>query len=94
MSTESESAPQLTLNDPVDKATLARLEQLNQARLQIAEQLLELENEKVRLLVAARPIEQERMETFSKILKERNLPIDFGIVVDGATGKITSQDKP
>ena len=86
MSNESEK--KLTLNDPVDPETLRRLETVHSTRQQIAMQLLEMEEERVRLLVAARPLRDERNRIFEKILIERGLPPTLAIDIDLETGRL------
>ena len=86
MSNESEK--KLTINDPVDPETLRKLDAVHVARQQLATQLLDLEEEKVRLLVAARPLRDERNKLFEKILIDRGLPPSFSVDVDLETGKL------
>jgi len=84
----NESDRKLTINDPVDPDTLKRLADVHDARQQLALQLLEWEEEKVRLLVAARPLREERTKLFEKILIDRGLPPSFQVDIDLTTGKL------
>lgn len=86
MSNESEK--KLTINDPVDPETLKQLAAVHDARTQLALQLLEMEEEKVRLLVAARPLREERAKLFEKILIDRGLPPSFQVDIDLTNGRL------
>lgn len=85
MSNESEK--KLTVNDPVDATTMKHLAEVDETRKMLAAQLLDLEEEKIRLLVAARPLRDERDKVFQKILMDRGLPPDFPVDID-ETGKL------
>ena len=78
----------LTPNDPVDASTRKRLEDLSAARYDVADKLLELEQEKVKLLVAANRIDEERNRTFEKILMDRGLAPTTPIEIEAQTGVI------
>ena len=79
----------LTLDDPIDSETLGKLGQLQQARLQCADRLLDLEQERVRILRAAAQVDAERQKVFEGVLLSRGLPPNFPVTIDGATGKMT-----
>ena len=75
MAEETQAAPKkLTLEDPVDPETLKKLAELRDARLRIADQLLDLENDRVRMMVAVRQLDGEKNRVFEKILVDRGLP--------------------
>ena len=83
-----EEIKKLTLEDPVDPEMLKRMSELRDSRLRIGDQNLDLEAEKVRLMVAVRQIDAEKQRLFEKILLDRGLPPTFPIEIDGTTGKI------
>lgn len=84
----SEETKKLTPNDPVDAATRKKLEELGAARYDVADKLLELEQEKVKILVAANRIDEERNRIFEKILMDRGLPPTTPIEIEAQTGNI------
>lgn len=86
--TNKETPAKLTINDPVDPETLKKFSDLREARMQIADNLINLENEKVRMMVAVRQIDNEKNRLFEKIIVERGLPIGFPVNIDGNTGAI------
>jgi hypothetical protein len=86
MSTESKLTPQ----DPVDKATLQDLAELENSRAQTALQLLDLEQERVRLLGAAHQIDKARDRLFESILIERGLAPTARVSIDVSTGILTT----
>jgi len=79
----------LTINDPISPEVLKLLEKLSSSRQQVADNLLELELEKVNMLVAARSIDQKKAEIFSSELELRGLDPDTRVIVDGKTGAIS-----
>lgn len=87
MTTENQE-PKLTINDPVDAETLKHMEELQIRRAQVAERLLDLENERVRLLRMAQGVDMERSRVFETINLVRGLPTDFPLEIDAKTGSI------
>jgi len=57
---ESENQKRLTINDPVAPTILSKLENLDRVRMELAGQLLDLEQQKVSILAAAHQIDQQR----------------------------------
>ena len=90
------SAPEkkLTLDDPVDADTLTKFSDLQSARLQAAERLLDLEQEKIRTLRAASNIDTERQRLFEAVLMSRGLPPNAPVEIDAKTGKVTPLPVP
>jgi hypothetical protein len=89
MSDQTESnQPKLTIADPVDADTLKKFQQLQASRLQVAEHLLNLEQEKIRLMRAASNIEAERQRLFEEVLMSRGLPPNYSVEIDGKSGVI------
>lgn len=84
----SEEAKKLTVDDPVDADTRKNLEQLSAARYEFGERLLDLEQERVKLLVAANRVDEERGRLFEKILMDRGLPPNTPIEIEATTGVI------
>ena len=84
----SEETQKLTVNDPVDTETRKRLEELGGARYEVADKLLEMEQEKVKLLVAANRLDEERNRTFEKILLDRGLAPTTPIEIEAQTGNL------
>jgi hypothetical protein len=84
----AEEPTKLTVEDPVAPEVLKALADLRDSRLRIGDQVLDLEAEKVRLMVAVRQIDAEKQRTFEKILMDRGLPPTFPVEIDGQTGKI------
>jgi len=80
---------QLTIDDPVDPEQLGKFGQLQQARMQCAERLLDLEQEKVRVLRAAANVDAERQKMFEGLLIARGLPPNFPVEIDAKSGKMT-----
>lgn len=78
----------LTINDPVDQDDLRQIGELTNRRFEIADLLLDLEQEKVKLLIQARQIDDRKTHIFEKIVTERGLPAGFRIEVDAQTGLI------
>ena len=82
------SEKKLTVNDPVAPEQLQRISDLTGARYDLADRLLDLEQQKVGLLVSARQVDEEKAKVFNKILMDRGLPPGTPIEIDGQTGMI------
>jgi hypothetical protein len=83
-----EQTAKLTLNDPVDAETMKKLSEIHEARMKVADRIVDLELEKIRLMVAVRQIDSEKNRIFEQVLTERGLPQGFPISVEGVSGKI------
>lgn len=94
--TQTSEPEKLASDHPVDAKILKQLNQLTSAKDQIAQRLLGLEMDKVRILAGAIRIDTEINRIFENILLERNLPPDTIIDFDSQTGKIlkSSATKP
>jgi len=89
MSDQTESnQPKLTIADPVDAETLRKFQQLQSSRLQVADSLLSLEQDKIRLMRAASNIEAERQRLFEGVLISRGLPTNYPVEIDAKTGAV------
>lgn len=82
------SENKLSIEDPIEPATLDQFKKIMLARQQAAERLLDLEQEKIRILRVAASLDQERQKLFETILTSRGLPPNFPVEVDANTGKI------
>lgn len=79
----SEEKPhRLTPSDPVPGAVLAQFEELSQARMRIAVNLLDLEQEKIRMLAAAKRVDEQKQRLFEHVLVERGLPPNTQVEID------------
>jgi hypothetical protein len=78
----------LTLNDPVSPDDLQRLAELQHRRLDLGDTMLDLEQEKVKVLVQARQLDDQKSQLFTKLVTERGLPAGFPVEVDAKTGII------
>jgi hypothetical protein len=84
-----DSRPQkLTVDDPVSKEIISELKDLSTARANIAMSLLDLEQERVRLLGAAHQVDTQNSRIFERINMERGLAPDTSIEIDPESGKI------
>jgi len=83
----SEKRP-LTPEDPIDAETLQQFRSLQEARDQIAGNLLSMEQEKIQLLAAAKKVDDQRNRLFQNCLVERGIAPDTDVEVDARTGKI------
>jgi hypothetical protein len=84
------SEKKLTIDDPVEPELLAKFGQLQQARMQCAERLLDLKQEEVRVLRAAANVDAERQKIFEGLLLSRGLPPNFPVEIDAKTGKMNA----
>ena len=78
----------LTPNDPVDAETLAQFSKLDSARIDLAMRLMEIEQDRVRLLSAAHTVDQQTRRLFEKVLVDRGFPPTAPIDIDPTTGQI------
>lgn len=84
----------LTVESPVDQETRARLEDLRGVRSDIADKLLSLEQEKVRLLVAANRVEEDFGKVFEKVLLDRGIAPNTPVEIDSNTGALRVMRQP
>jgi hypothetical protein len=89
MGQESDKKPNLTLNDPVDASTVQRIGELLTRRHQLGDMMLDVEQEKVRILVESRRVDDERTKLFANILTSRGLSPDTSIEIDPNNGKLS-----
>lgn len=79
----------LTLNDPVGKEILDKLGELEGVRSEIGNQLLDIKNEEIKLLAAARKVDEERYRLFERCLMERGLAPNTPANINAQTGLLT-----
>lgn len=79
----------LTIQDPVDPDSLTKFSALDTARYEIADQLLDLEQEKIKLLAAAHQVEAQKKRLFERILVDRGLDPSARVSIDFKTGEIS-----
>jgi len=87
--TQTQEQPKLTANDPLDAQTLKRFEEMQGARMQLAERILDLEQEKIKTLRAAQNVDLERQRLFETVLVSRGIPPAHPVRIDAQTGVIT-----
>lgn len=83
-----------SISDPISTEEIARFAELQAARVQIAERMLDLEQEKVRTLRAASNVDTERQRLFEKVLMERGLPPNAAVEIEASTGAIKVVSTP
>jgi len=88
MSTDNGQPRRLNPDDPVPPEVLQRLRALQEARFEVSDRILTLEQEKVRLLASARRIDEERQRTFEGVLVERGLTPESVVEIDAGTGRL------
>lgn len=94
MSDTPATEKKLTVNDPVPPELLRRIGELTGARYDLADRLLDLEQQKVSILVSAKQIDDEKTRVFNKILMDRGLPPNTPIEIDGESGLIKVHQLP
>lgn len=82
------NSKRLTVEDPIDPVILNRFGEMEGARMRLGAQLLEIEAEKVKIMVAARQIDVERQRLFEKVLSDRGVAPSTPVEIDSVTGKI------
>ncbi len=81
MDTADKKQPALSVTDPVSQDQLKRLQDLATGRARVADRLLSLEQEKVRLLVLAQETDKAQALVFESVLAERGLPLDTKVEI-------------
>jgi chromosome segregation ATPase len=84
----------LTPEDPVGAAVLEQLQHLQDARLEMGDRLLTLEQDRIQILGAVRKIDDQRNRLFESCLIDRGLPPTARAQIDGKTGKIFVESEP
>lgn len=84
----SDTKKRLSVTDPVDPEVVSQLEDLSQAKMEIAQAMLELEQEKVGLLAHAHRVDQQTKRLFDGVLLERGIDPATRVTVS-KSGEIT-----
>ncbi len=79
---------------PISQEDLARCIELDKHRTNLALRLLELENEKVRILAASKRIQDEWHGLFQRFAAERNVPEGDLVEVNFRTGDVAIVSPP
>jgi hypothetical protein len=79
---------QLTPDDPVSREGLESMRQLVEARMDVADRLLSMEQDKIALLAAAKRLDEQRQRLFEGILMERGIDPRTQVELDSSTGRI------
>lgn len=87
------SSSALTPSDPVAPEILGKFSELDGARLELGFRLLEIEQERVRILAAAHQVDQQRHRLFEQVLVERGLQPGTPLSINDKTGEITIIDR-
>lgn len=82
-------AEKLTIQDPVDPETLQQFTALDSARYDIGDQLLDLEQERIKLLAAAHQVDAQKKRLFERVLVERGLDTSAPVTIEFKTGMIS-----
>lgn len=77
--------------DPVSPDDLSRLAELDKTKTALALRLLDLENDKIRIMAASRRIEDEWGGLFRRFVEERGLDPQTRIEVNYKTGAVSVQ---
>ena len=85
---KKKSEKKLTIKDPIPQETLGALRQLGDAKIRIAEGLLDLETQKIGFLAGAKRIEEQKSRIFGEILTSRGLSPSSTVQIDRDTGAI------
>jgi hypothetical protein len=89
-----EETKQLTPEDPATPADLETLIQLDEALLDIAGRLADLELERVSVLNAYKRTRDQKLRFICQILVDRGLPPDSPVLIDSKTGILKLQERP
>ena len=93
MSTDDNgSSRRLTLEDPISRGTLDQFKQIHEARTKIALSLLQLEQNKINLLGAAKRLDEQQRRLFEAALVERGVDPGTAIDIDANTGLMHRRD--
>jgi hypothetical protein len=84
----------LTVNDPVPAEVLDQFHKLDEARFNIAIQLLNMEQNRIKLLAAAHQIDEQQRRLYEAVLMERGLVPNAGVEIDSQTGVLRVLEPP
>jgi hypothetical protein len=86
--TEPTSPKQLTIDDPIEASIVQRLQDLRNLRLQLCEQYVDLDMEKIKHQVAIRQLDAEKDKLFIQEVTSRGLDANTTVEIDPETRKI------
>jgi len=81
----------LTFDDPVSKEVLSQFQDLTSARIDLAERVVEMEQQKIFALAAIKRVDEQKSRLWEAILMERGIDPKASIQVDSDTGKLFRQ---
>ena len=84
----SNEARQLTPEDPVSPETLEQLAKLVDARGQMADHLLDLEQRKIQILASVKRIDEQHARLIESVLVDRGLLPTDPVEIDTKTGRL------
>lgn len=84
----------LTVNDPVPPEVLGQFSKLEDARHNIALQLLGMEQNRIRLLAAAAQVDEQQRRLYESVLMERGLAPTAPVEIDSQTGVLRVLEPP
>src|SRR4051812_34993175 len=79
---------------PVSVDDLARLHELRAAERGLADQVYELELEKIPLLAAGRRVREEHAQMYRRLATERGIPEHVFIDINQRTGEVAIREAP
>jgi len=88
-----EETQKLTVNDPISPEILAQFNELEDSHYKVANHLLSIEQERIRLLSAAHQVDLQRQRLFEKVLMERGLAPTTQVEIDSKTGTLKLLEK-
>lgn len=86
--------PKLSIQDPVAPEVLEQFNRLQEARMTLAERILNLEQEKLRMLSAAHEVDQQKNRLFESVLMERGVAPNTPVSLDSSTGLLKVEGTP
>jgi len=91
---QPEKPKKLTLNDPVPPEVIQRLNELDEARIDLALQFLALEESRVQILSASHQVNVQKSRVFEKVITDRGLSPDVQAEIDPKTGLLSVLEGP
>ena len=89
-----EQPKRLTIDDPVSPDALQQLGHLFEARGQLCERGIMLDQEKIQVLAAIKRLDDQKTRLFEAILVERDLTPQTQVEIDKRTGKLKLLQPP
>lgn len=79
----------MTIEDPIEPEILAKFSELENTRMRLGAQMIDIKSEEVRIMVAARRIDEEKQRLFEKVLVDRGLHPTTPIEINAETGRLS-----